>query len=104
MLMTKARFQFMERVLDKARQEKPIALIVEMDTPAASLETSKILRPFQDLSFPTFTFVNTHAESAGSLIALATGSHLHVSRQHDRLGLGGDWLWREIYRAIFPRK
>jgi membrane-bound serine protease (ClpP class) len=77
-LMAKARFQFMERVLAKARQEKPVALIVEMDTPGGyALETSKILRPFQDLSFPTFTFVNTHAESAGSLIALAT-DHIYM--------------------------
>jgi len=77
-LIAKARFQFMERVLTKARQEKPVALIVEMDTPGGyALETSRILRPFQDLSFPTFTFVNTHAESAGSLIALAT-DHIYM--------------------------
>jgi membrane-bound serine protease (ClpP class) len=77
-LMAKARFQFMERVLAKARREKPVALIVEMDTPGGyALETSKILRPFQDLSFPTYTFVNTHAESAGSLIALAT-DHIYM--------------------------
>ncbi len=77
-LMAKARFQFMERVLDKARQEKPVALILDMDTPGGyALETSKLLRPFQDLSFPTFTFVHTHAESAGSLIALAT-DHIYM--------------------------
>lgn len=77
-LMAKARFQFMERVLAKARREKPVALIVEMDTPGGyAMETSAILRPFQDLSFPTYTFVNTHAESAGSLIALAT-DHIYM--------------------------
>ncbi|MEQ1842906.1 MAG: hypothetical protein ABL994_21100, partial [Verrucomicrobiales bacterium] len=77
-LIAQARFQFMERVLGKAREEKASALIVEMDTPGGyALETSKILQPFQDLPFPTYTFVNTHAESAGSLIALAT-DHIYM--------------------------
>jgi membrane-bound serine protease (ClpP class) len=77
-LVAKARFQFMERVLEKARKEKASALIVEMDTPGGyALETSKILKPFQDLPFPTYTFVNTHAESAGALIALAT-DHIYM--------------------------
>jgi len=78
-LLSKARFEFMERVLDRARMEKAEALILDMNTPGGvAWETSQlILRPFQNLPFPTYTFVNPHAESAGALIAVAT-DHIYM--------------------------
>ncbi len=78
-LLTKARFQFMRRVLEKAREDRPSALILDMNTPGGmAMETSQLtVRPFQDLPFPTYTFVNPHAESAGAMIAIAT-DHIYM--------------------------
>jgi len=51
-LLSKARFEFMERVLDRARMEKAEALILDMNTPGGvAWETSQlILRPFKHQS------------------------------------------------------
>lgn len=78
-LLSEARFEFMERVLDRARYEKPAALILNMNTPGGvAWRTSQlIMKPFQDLPFPTYTFVNPHAESAGALLAMAT-DHIYM--------------------------
>ncbi len=78
-LMSTARFKFMERVVEKAREDKAGALIFDMNTPGGYAWHTKdlTLRPLQELPFPTYTFVNPHAESAGSIIALAT-DHIYM--------------------------
>lgn len=78
-LLSQARFEFMERVLDRARNEKASALILDMNTPGGvAWHTSQlIMKPFQNLPFPTYSFVNPHAESAGALLAIAT-DHIYM--------------------------
>ncbi|MEO0444657.1 MAG: NfeD family protein [Verrucomicrobiota bacterium] len=69
----------MERVIERARDSGAEALILDMDTPGgyAWYTSELILRPFQNLPFPTYTFVNPNAQSAGSLIAVAT-DHIYM--------------------------
>lgn len=78
-LMTEARFEFMGRVIEKAREELAAALILDMHTPGgyAMLTTDLMMDRLQGLPFPTYTFVNSKAKSAGSLIAIAT-DHIYM--------------------------
>lgn len=73
-----ARFRFMERLIDRARVEKPSALIFDMHTPGGFVwHTTDLMMKLQDLPFPTYTFVNTKAKSAGALVAIAT-DHIYM--------------------------
>ncbi len=69
-----ARFKFMERVLRKADLDGAEAVIFDMDTPGgyAWYTEGLVLNVLQDLRVPSFTFVNTRAESAGAIIAMGT--------------------------------
>ena len=69
-----ARFDFMERTLRKASDDRASAIIFEMDTPGgyAWYTQGLVLNVLQDVTVPTFTFVNTRAESAGAIIAMGT--------------------------------
>ena len=69
-----ARFKFMERVLAKADADGAEAVIFDMDTPGgyAWYTEGLVLNVLQNLSVPTYTFVNTRAESAGAIIAMGT--------------------------------
>lgn len=79
-LMSEARFEFMKRVLDKARAEKPNALIFDMHTPGgyAWHTTDLMMGELMRLPFPTYTYVNTKAKSAGAMIAIAT-DHIYMA-------------------------
>jgi len=69
-----ARFDFMERTLRKANDDGATAIIFEMDTPGgyAWYTQGLVLNVLQDVRVPTYTFVNTRAESAGAIIAMGT--------------------------------
>ncbi len=69
-----ARFDFMERTLRKASDDGATAIIFEMDTPGgyAWYTQGLVLNVLQDIRVPTYTFVNTRAESAGAIIAMGT--------------------------------
>ena len=73
-LIIPARFQFMDRVIKKAKLEGAAALIMDMNTPGgAAWETAELMtKTLAETPFPTVTFVNPNAVSAGSLIAVAT--------------------------------
>ncbi len=96
-LISTAKFDFMIRTLKKARLDGAAAVIFDIDSPGGYAWYTKglALDDLQGLPFPTFAFVNTRAESAGAMVALATdeiymrpaatiGSALVVS------GSGGD--------------
>ncbi len=78
-LMVTARFEFMKRVLKKARIDGAEALIFDMNTPGGRVwETGELMmRELQEADFPTYTFVNTYAESGGCLVAIAT-DHIYM--------------------------
>jgi membrane-bound serine protease (ClpP class) len=78
-LMITARFEFMKRVLKKARLDKAEALIFDMNTPGGRVwETGELMmRELQEVDFPTYTFVNNFAESGGCLVAIAT-DHIYM--------------------------
>ncbi|MFK5924512.1 MAG: NfeD family protein [Verrucomicrobiota bacterium] len=78
-LMITARFEFMKRVLKKARLDGAEALIFDMNTPGGRVwETGELMmRELQEVDFPTYTFVNTFAESGGCLVAIAT-DHIYM--------------------------
>tara|TARA_R110002096_G_scaffold354182_1_gene547375 strand:- start:3728 stop:5923 length:2196 start_codon:yes stop_codon:yes gene_type:complete len=93
----KASFDFMDRTLKKAELDGAAAVVFDMDTPGgfAWYTEGLVLNSLQNVSIPTYTFVNTRAESAGAIIAMGTdhifmrpaatiGSALVVS------GSGGD--------------
>ena len=93
----KARFVFMDRTLKKAQLDGATGVIFDIDTPGgfAWYTQGLILNSLQDVSVPTYSFVNTRAESAGAIVALGTdtiymrpaatiGSALVVT------GMGGD--------------
>ncbi len=78
-LISTARFRFMERIVEKAREEGASALILDMHTPGGYLfETlDTMMGTLQGLPFPTYTFVNNKAISAGSMIAIST-DHIYM--------------------------
>ena len=69
-----ARFEFMERAIKKAKLQKASALIIDMDTPGGvAWQTAELMmKSLAETPFPTLTFVNPNAVSAGSLIAVST--------------------------------
>tara|TARA_R110002096_G_scaffold215310_10_gene403142 strand:- start:4740 stop:6941 length:2202 start_codon:yes stop_codon:yes gene_type:complete len=78
-LSTEARFKFMERIVVKARDDRAAALIFDMHTPGGVgwYTTDVMMGALQEVDFPTFTFVNTKAKSAGALLAIAT-DHIYM--------------------------
>ncbi len=78
-LSSEARFIFMERVVAKARDEGASALIFDMHTPGGVgwYTTDVMMGALQEVDFPTYTFVNTKAKSAGALLAIAT-DHIYM--------------------------
>ncbi len=75
----KSRFEFMDRTLKKAELEGAKAVVFDMDTPGGYAWQTKglVLNSLQGLSYPTYTFVNTRAESAGAIIAVGT-DHIYM--------------------------
>jgi len=74
-----ASFDFMDRTLKKAELDGAEAVIFDMDTPGgfAWHTESLVLNSLQNVSFPTYTFVNSRAESAGAIIAVGT-DHIYM--------------------------
>lgn len=74
-----ASFDFMDRTLKKAELEGAEAVIFDMDTPGgfAWHTESLVLTSLQNVTIPTYTFVNPRAESAGAIIAMGT-DHIYM--------------------------
>lgn len=74
-----ASFDFMDRTLKKAELDGAEAVIFDMDTPGgfAWHTESLVLNSLQNVSYPTYTFVNSRAESAGAIIAVGT-DHIYM--------------------------
>lgn len=66
-------FQYINRILKRAQEEKAHIVVFELNTPGGlAWETSELMmKRMQDLKLPTIAFVNTKAMSAGALIASA---------------------------------
>jgi membrane-bound serine protease (ClpP class) len=68
-----ASFKFMERTLDRAKDEGAKAVIFDLDTPGGlAFPTKELMSKLANLEMPTITFVNSEASSAGSFIAIST--------------------------------
>lgn len=77
--VTQAQFFFLRRVLKDAERAGAGALILNMDTPGGELKTTEqIVQALSKVTFPTYTYVNPNAGSAGALIALAT-KHVYMA-------------------------
>lgn len=75
----KASFDFMDRTIKKAELDGAAALVFDMDTPGgfAWYTEGLVLNSLQNVSYPTYTFVNSRAESAGAIIAVGT-DHIYM--------------------------
>lgn len=75
----KASFDFMDRTLKKAELDGAEAVVFDMDTPGgfAWYTEGLVLTSLQNVSIPTYTFVNPRAESAGAIIAMGT-DHIYM--------------------------
>ncbi len=75
----KASFEFMDRALKKAELDGAEAVIFDMDTPGgfAWYTEGLVLNSLQNVSYPTYTFVNSRAESAGAIVAMGT-DHIYM--------------------------
>ena len=73
-LVRKTKFEFIQRIIKKAEEDKASAIIFDLNTPGGiAWYTEEImLSDLQNLSLPTYSFVNPKAMSAGALIAIAT--------------------------------
>ncbi len=70
--ITKATYQFVEAKVEEISDLNPKAIIFEIDTYGGLIvEAEKIWRVISDIEVPTIAFVNTKAESAGTLITVA---------------------------------
>ena len=70
---------FLRRAVKAAETSGAGAIIIEMNTFGGRLDTAaEITGVFNRTTIPTYTFINTNAGSAGSLIALAT-RHIYMS-------------------------
>ena len=76
-----ARFDFMDRILKKAELDGAEAVILDIDTPGgyAWYTQGLVLDSLESLTIPTYSFVNTKAESAGAIIAVGT-DHIYMRR------------------------
>jgi len=75
----KTKFEFIQRIIEKADEDKASAIIFDLNTPGGiAWYTEEImLSDLQNLSVPTYSFVNPKAMSAGALIAIAT-DHIYM--------------------------
>ena len=75
----KASFEFMDRTLKKAELDGATAVIFDMDTPGgfAWYTEGLVLNSLQNVTYPTYTFVNSRAESAGAIVAMGT-DHIYM--------------------------
>ncbi|MFP6872062.1 MAG: NfeD family protein [Verrucomicrobiales bacterium] len=73
-LIRKTKFEFLQRIIKKADDDRASAIIFDLNTPGGiAWYTEEImLSDLQQLSIPTYSFVNPKAMSAGALIAIAT--------------------------------
>jgi membrane-bound serine protease (ClpP class) len=72
-------FLFLRRAVKVAESAEAGAIIFEMDTYGGRLDTAAdITSVLNHSTIPTYTFINSNAGSAGSLIALAT-QHIYMS-------------------------
>ncbi|MBA3387221.1 MAG: serine protease [Chthoniobacterales bacterium] len=72
-------FLFLRRVQKSAESAGAAALILEMNTYGGRLDSAEqITNLLNRTQLPTYTFINTNAGSAGSLIALAT-RHIYMA-------------------------
>ena len=64
----------MDRIVKKAELDGAEAVIFDMDTPGgyAWYTQGLVLNSLQNLTIPTYSFVNPRAESAGAIIAIGT--------------------------------
>src|ERR1700731_4873204 len=70
---------FVRRALKTAESNGAAAIIFEMNTYGGRLDTAEeITSALNHATIPTYTFINTNAGSAGSLIALAT-QHIYMA-------------------------
>lgn len=64
--------QFVERSIQKAQNDRAVAIIIEIDTPGGLVESAKrIKNAILETNLPTYAYVKDHAWSAGALVALA---------------------------------
>ena len=72
-------FAFLRRVQKAAEADGAAALVLEMNTYGGRLDSAEeITNLLNRAKIPTYTFINTNAGSAGSLIALAT-RHIYMA-------------------------
>lgn len=78
-LVRKTKFEFIQRIIKKAEEDQASAIIFDLNTPGGiAWYTEEImLSDLQNLSLPTYSFVNPKAMSAGALIAIAT-DHIYM--------------------------
>ena len=70
---------FLRRAVKAAENASAGAIVLEMDTYGGQLDTAaEITTVLNHATIPTYTFINSNAGSAGSLIALAT-QHIYMS-------------------------
>jgi|MDTC01.3.fsa_nt_gb membrane-bound serine protease (ClpP class) len=72
-LINSARFDYMQRMLERANQEGASAVILDLNTPGGlAWQTGELMmRSLGKLKAPSYAYVNPSAVSAGALIALA---------------------------------
>ena len=72
-------FMFLRRAEKQAESSGASAIIFEMNTYGGRLDTAEeITSVLNHATIPTYTFINSNAGSAGSLIALAT-QHIYMA-------------------------
>ena len=78
-LIRQTKFDFMKRVISKANIDGASAIIFDLNTPGGiAWYTEEImLSDLQNLSIPTYSYVNPKAMSAGALMAIAT-DHIYM--------------------------
>ena len=70
---------FLRRAVKTAESNGASAIVFEMDTYGGRLDSAaEIVNVLNHLTTPTYTFINSNAGSAGSLIALAT-QHIYMA-------------------------
>ena len=70
---------FLRRAVKTAESNEASAIIFDMNTYGGRLDTATdIVNALNQTNIPTYTFINTNAGSAGSLIALAT-QHIYMA-------------------------
>jgi membrane-bound serine protease (ClpP class) len=70
---------FLRRAVKTAESKEASAIIFDMNTYGGRLDTAtEIVNALNQTKIPTYTFINTNAGSAGSLIAIAT-QHIYMA-------------------------